>query len=467
MSETVNLRAVVLDVLIAVCEQGEYSHIVLAGALGKYQYLEKNDRSFITRLAQGTIEKQIYIDYVIDSFSKVPVAKMKPLIRNLLRMSVYQILFMDKVPDSAAINEAVKLAAKRSFGELKGFVNGVLRNIARNKCKYLNTDAVFEELCEKASREKAMSVCYSMPEWIIEQLEAAYGPEKVQIMLNAMEKERPTYVQCNTALYDMDDIIKELENDNVTVKRCDCVQNALEISDYDYIGRLTAFEKGMINVQDLSSMLVTYAAEPKVTDNVIDVCAAPGGKSIHMAIALNNKGSVTARDISENKVSAMQDTFARMGLSNLSCEVRDALEQCDEDISSADIVLCDAPCSGLGIIARKADIKYKMTPEKQKELAKLQKEILRVSSAYVKKGGTFIFSTCTINKLENEENVKWIQDNLGLEPVDITHCIPEAFLESADARCTAAKGYIQLLPGITGKDNCSTDGFFISRFRKL
>lgn len=465
MSETVNLRAVVLDILMEVCEAGEYSHIVLSNALSKYQYLEKNDRSFITRLSQGTIEKQIYIDYVIDSFSKVSVSKMKPLIRNLLRLSVYQILFMDKVPDSAACNEAVKIAVKRSFGSLKGFVNGVLRNIARNKEKYENPESLYDELANKYSKEKALSICYSMPEWIIKQLEGTYGITKVQTILNAFEKERPTYVQCNTARFSVDEIVEELLKDGVTVTKCEKIPGALMISDYDYIGMLKAFEEGMINVQDLSSMLVTLVASPEANDKVIDMCAAPGGKSIHMAIALNNTGNVISRDISENKVYAMQDTFDRMGLSNIKCNVQDALLVVDEDVESADIVLCDAPCSGLGIIGRKADIKYKMTPDKQRELASLQKEILKVAVKYVKKGGTLVFSTCTINPAENEENVKWIKENLGVQPVDISKIIPEVFVN--DNIDSLKNGYIQLLPGISGNEEYSADGFFISKFKKV
>lgn len=459
MSESVNLRAVVLDILMEINEQGAYSHVTMNNALNKFQYLDKNERAFITRLSQGTIEKLIYLDYVIDSFSKVSTAKMKPLIRNILRMSVYQILFMDGIPDSAVCNEAVKLAAKRGFNTLKAFVNGVLRNIVRDKDKWKNSGQI--EISGSNDIISLFHIRYSMPEWILKKWEKEYGTEKLQRILEAFDKESPTYVRCNTIRKSGEEIVDLLMQQGVTAEKINEIPGALKISGYDHIAGLNVFKQGLINVQDISSMLVGLAAAPKENDRILDVCAAPGGKSVHAALLLKETGLVRARDISEKKVSLMEQTIERLGLANMKAEVKDALVFFEEDVESADIVLADLPCSGLGIIGRKADIKYKMTPEKQKELVNLQREILAVVSKYVKKGGRLVFSTCTVNREENEENYEWIQKELGFVPEGFDGVIPERFLVDEESRETAGRGYLQLLPGVHG-----TDGFFIARFRR-
>lgn len=447
MSETVNLRAIALDILMEINENDQYIHVILNNALKKYQYLSKQDRAFLTRLVQGTVEKQIYLDYILDSYSKVKVSRMKPLIRNLMRLGVYQIVFMDKVPDSAVCNEAVKLANKRGFGTLKGFVNGVLRHIAREVNHLPQSDS--------------LSIQYSMPEWIVKQWENRYGTDITTAILRAFEEPSKTYVRCNLSHKTLEEIIDMLVKQGVHVEKVDGMEGALWISDYDYLAGLDAFEQGLIHVQDISSMLVGQVAAPKPGSQILDVCAAPGGKSIHLALLMNGTGMVDARDISEYKVMMMQESANRLGLSNMTASVADALTLHQEDVESADLVIADLPCSGLGIIGRKADIKYKMTEQKQNDLASLQKEMLSVVSQYVKEGGELIFSTCTINSMENEENYEWIQKELGFTPVDLTGLIPAQYLVDEISRNSAGQGYLQLLPGIHG-----TDGFFISKFKK-
>lgn len=459
MSEPVNLRAVVLDILMEVNEKGAYSHVTLHDALKKFQYLDKNERAFITRLSQGTVEKLIYLDYVIDSFSKVPSEKMKPVIRNILRMSVYQILFMDGVPESAVCNEAVKLAAKRGFHTLKAFVNGVLRNIVRDREKWSSLD--FAQLDGAGDEISRLRLKYSMPEWILLKWQKEYGTDRLIKILEAFNEESITYVRCNTLKKTEEEIIESLKKQGVSTDKVPEIPGALRISGYNYIAGLDAFKEGLINVQDISSMLAGLAAAPKENDRMIDVCAAPGGKSVHAALMLKGSGLVEARDISGMKVTLMKQTAERMGLANMRVEVKDALVLYKEDIESADIVLADLPCSGLGIMGRKPDIKYKMTPQKQKELVRLQREILSVAAKYVKRDGRLVFSTCTINREENEENYEWIQKELGLVPEGLEGVIPERFLVDERSRETAGKGYLQLLPGVHG-----TDGFFVARFRK-
>lgn len=440
MTNSVNLREVVLDILLEVNENGMYSHVVMNNALKKYQYLEKSERAFITRIAEGTIERQITIDYIIDMFSKVKTAKMKPVIRNIMRMAVYQIMYMDAVPVSAACNEAVKLTVKRGFAGLKGFVNGVLRNIARNK-----------DTIEYSS----LSVKYSMPDWIIRKWQECYDENTLVTILEALQEKRDTVIRCNTERCSVDELITELQAEEITVGRSPYVEYALTIDNYDYLDNIKAFREGRFSVQDISSMLVGTVSGIKEGDCVIDVCAAPGGKSLHMAELLNGSGEVIAMDISQSKVDMMKQSIERMKFRNITAKVQDACVYHEELCEKADILLCDLPCSGLGIIGRKADIKYKMTEEKQKELVELQRKILENVYRYVKKGGTLIYSTCTINREENEENVEWLLKNFPFERENLCN-LPENL--AAD---TQKSGYIQMLPGVH-----QTDGFFIARLKR-
>ncbi len=449
MANSVNLRELVLDMLIEINEKGVFSHVILNKLLNKYQYLSKQERNFITKLTEGCVENIIQLDYIIDSFSKVKVKKMKPVVRNILRMSVYEIFYMDSVPDSATCNEAVKLVVKRGFSGLKGFVNGVLRNIARNKenVEYPNAS---EDLVAY------LKIKYSIPEWIIEQLFVQYGVEEASRIIDGFSK-RYEYVTVRCAnVSKVDDIVESLEEQGVTVKRNPLYRGALDIKDFDYLAKLEAFNDGKISVQDVSSMLVSYIADPKRDSFCIDLCAAPGGKALHLAELLEGTGMVLARDVNENKVELIEDNIERCQLENVNTQVFDATVLDEKMIEKADVVIADLPCSGLGIIGKKADIKYNMTSEKQKELVKLQRKILSNAWQYLKPGGVLIYSTCTVNKEENEENFKWILDELPLEAVDISKYFPQD-MESKSLK----SGYIQMLPGIN-----HTDGFFISKLRK-
>ena len=446
----VNTREIVLDMLYEICEKGAYSHIVLRQTLRKYQYFDKRDRAFMTRITEGTIENRILIDYIIDKFSNVKVRKMKPLIRNLLRMSVYQIMFMDSVPVSATCNEAVKIAIKRSFGQLKGFVNGVLRAVIRNKddIKYPNAS---EDLVEH------LHVVYSMPEWIIEQLIVQYGAEETSIMIKAMSNHKESIcVRANTSKESLENIIKKLEDDGIKVSKSKVYEKCLYLDNIDYLENTEAFNEGLISVQDLSSMLVAVIANPKQGDLCMDLCAAPGGKALHLYELMNGHGKVIARDISDYKVELIEENIARTEADGIEAQVFDATVLDKENIEKADVVIADLPCSGLGIIGKKSDIKYNITREAQKDLVKLQRDILKNAWQYVKVGGTLIYSTCTLNKEENIENVKFIEENYPLKLVDISTYVPEGFCSN-----TAKKGYIQMIPGLDG-----TDGFFISRFER-
>ena len=450
MTNIVNTREIILDILLEITGRQALSHQVLKQALEKYQYLEKRDRSFITIVTEGTLENLIQIDYILNQYSKVKTKKMKPVILNILRMSVYQIRFMNSIPDSAVCNEAVKLASKRGFYQLKGFVNGILRNIVRNKDNPDFPDAS-EDLV------KHLSIVYSMPEWIVEQWIYQYGAESASRMIKStLDNDNAISIRCNLSRTSVEECKKLLEEEGVTVKNNPYLEEALFISGMDYLGALKSFQDGLFMVQDPSSMLVAKIAAPQKNDYCIDVCAAPGGKSLHIADLLCSTGMVEARDVSDYKVSLIQSNIARSGFTNIRAVVKDGFQGDAENENIADLVIADLPCSGLGVLGKKSDIKYHMTPEKQKELIKVQRCLLENAVKLVRPGGTFVFSTCTTNRDENYENYKWLSDNFPLKALDISGLIPEEL--SSD---TAKNGYLQLLPGIN-----PTDGFFISKFQK-
>ncbi len=450
MIKTINIREIILEILMEITEEEEYSHIVIRNVLEKYQFLEKRDRAFISRVCAGTVENMILLDYMIEQFSKVKVVNMKPIIRNLLRMSVYQLRFMDTIPDSAVCNEAVKIAQKRGFYNLKGFVNGVLRNIARG----------MDSIIYPSPQEDPnlyLSVTYSMPEWIITKWTAQFGFETVEKICQSFQKERMTSIRCNLDKASKEEVMNSLKEQGITVKESPYLNYALEIGNYNYMRAIHAFKKGYFQVQDVSSMLVAEVAAPKWGDYCIDVCAAPGGKSLHLADKLCGSGFVEARDVTESKVNLMEENIDRIDVINMKAVVADATVFDPESVEKADIVLADVPCSGLGVIGKKPDIKYKMTPVKQRELVKLQRKILDTVYRYVKVGGTLIYSTCTIGADENQFNVKWFLDHypFKLESIDPYLC------EELKGKTTKA-GYLQLLPGI---HQC--DGFFLAKFKRI
>lgn len=400
MTNGVSVRELVLDILIEVNEKEQYSHLVIRDVLNKYQYLEKQERAFLTRLAEGTIEHMLEMDFIIDSFSKIKVKKMKPLIRNLLRMSVYQLKYMDSIPDAAVCNEAVKLAKKRGFGQLRGFVNGVLRSIARELDKLQYPD-------EKLEPIRFLEVSYSVPAWMVEQWNKDYGYEQTKEICASFLKERPITIRTNLTKTTPEGLKKRLAAEGVTVKEIKALPYAFEIEEFDYLQSLDSFQEGLFYVQDVSSMMVAETAEPKKNSYIIDVCAAPGGKSSHLAEKMEGTGRVEARDLTEYKVSLIEENIIRHGLQNMNAVQMDALQYDESSKEKADVLICDLPCSGLGVMGKKTDIRYKMTAEKQKDLVQLQREILSTVYSYVKPGGTMVYSTCTMHKQENEGNVAW------------------------------------------------------------
>ncbi|MCH1982284.1 16S rRNA (cytosine(967)-C(5))-methyltransferase RsmB [Ruminococcus sp. OA3] len=448
MASVISTREIILGVLLEINRDGEYSHIAIRNALDKYQYLPKHDRAFITRVCEGTIEYMLRIDYIIEQFSSVKVEKMKPVIREIVRSGVYQLIYMDRIPDSAVCNEAVKLAQKKGFYSLKGFVNGVMRNVARNK-ENITYPPVTQPIAY-------LSVKYSMPAWLVEKWVLEFGFEQTERMAADFMEDKPTTIRCVQYMINTEVTIQRLKEQGVTVEKAPYLGYAYYISDYNYLSMLNVFKMGCIMVQDLSSMLVAEVAAPKKNDYVIDLCAAPGGKSLHMADKMMGYGSVEARDLTDYKVGMIEENIQRMNAINVHAVCQDATVFDRDSIEKADIVLADVPCSGYGVIGKKTDIKYKVTAQKQEDLIILQRKILHNASSYVKVGGTLVYSTCTIGREENENNIAWFVKNYPYELESLNPFLPEELHGE-----TTPKGYLQLLPGVH-----KTDGFFIARMKR-
>lgn len=443
-----NPREVVLDMLLIWDKEKEYVNKLLNDVLYKYDYLEKSERAFISRLFTGCVERRIELDYVINQYANTKVNKMKPLIRNAIRMGTYQLLYMDKVPDNAACDETVKLIRKRGFDGLKGFANGVLRNIARNKgCITYPEDMVMR-----------LSVMYSMPEWIVERFIKDYGKEVTKTILNAYMEELPVTfrVDENIAQEEKEAFLEAISKTGATVKGHEYLPYAYSIKNADGVAGLPGFSEGKIMISDVSSMLAVHIAGIGKNNTVLDVCAAPGGKTMHAATLLQNTGKLLSRDISEYKVSLIEENIARTGYKNIETAVWDATCPDESLFGKMDVVIADVPCSGLGVIGKKQDIKYNASVEGINELADIQRKILDTVAKYVKAGGVLIYSTCTMTVEENHENRKWFLENYPFEAVSIEEKLPEPLRE-----LTGDEGYLQLLPGIH-----KTDGFFIAKFRR-
>lgn len=440
-----SLRLIVLETLLLQEKEGQKLNMLINGVLTRYGYLSREDRAFIKILTEGTVERRITLDYVIDRFSRIKTVKMKPVIRNILRMSAYQMLFMEHIPVHSVCDEAVRLTKKKHMQPLSGFVNGVLRSMSREK---VDIESIEDP-----------SVRYSYPQWIYERFREEFGEEKTVEIFRYCLDAGPVYIRINRTKTDTEELRKKLKDQGIEAKDVPDHPYALEISGFSSISGIDGFKEGLFSVQDVSSMAVGDEIAGIISRDhperlrVIDVCASPGGKSCHAAEILmeyrnnNNcdaKFSVESRDISEGKTAFITENKERLGLDIIETSVTDARQpnvigEEDED-SKADIIIADLPCSGLGVMGRKNDLKYRVKPEDIESLQSLQRDILKASGTYLRNEGYLLFSVCTITRDETFDQRNWIQNELGYELL----------------------GEKLLLPG-----DKRTDGFYYSVFRKV
>ncbi len=445
----VNVREIAYEGLLLYEKENAKSHLLFGAVLERYAYLDEQQRGFLKRLLEGYIERLITLDYVINSFSKTPVRKMKVPIRVLMRMSVYQLLYMDALPDYSVCDEAVKLAKRHGFSSLSGFVNGVLRNISRNKDSITYPDAT-------TNKSEYLSVVYSCPEYIVDLFLKEWGEELTVVMLRASLESPKMCVRVNERSHGVEEIPAVISDH--------CIRTPLPNAYYvpqQCAGEVLAseaFAKGLFTIQDMSSQLVCTVAGIREGMHVLDVCASPGGKSMHAWDLCGEKGTVISCDVSEDKLIRIRENFERCRLSCDHIVCADATEYHEEFRDWADVVLCDVPCSGLGVLARKNDIKYNITSEGLDSLLNLQKAIVDNVVAYVKKGGILMYSTCTVRKGENHEMMDYICKTYDFAPVSVWEELPDTMRISS-----AKNGYVQLFSG----NEWGTDGFFFAKLRRL
>ncbi len=442
-----NSRDIALNILMDIDEKGAFSNYAINKHLKGKEDIK--DENLIREIVYGVIENLLYIDYIISKASKIKLKKIHPTILEILRMGVYQIVFMDKIPDRAAVNEAVNLSKKYGHKGVSGFVNGILRNISRNKEEMMKID--------KIDSGDYLSIKYSYPKWMIKRWIEEYGYEFTEKLCQGNNSRPKLNIRVNTLIITRDELLKMLSNYGYVVYKTNYADDGVIVDNPTRITEIEEFNLGYFTIQDESSMLVSQIASPKENSLVLDLCSAPGGKSTHMAQLMNNKGKIISRDIYDHKLKLVRQNANRLGIDIIDTESFDALKLDHNLIGKVDYCIVDAPCSGLGIIRRRPEIKWNRREEDIADLNKIQKNVLDNAKEYVKPGGIIIYSTCTIGREENMDVINDFLDNnreFGLTGF-------ENLIYSKENIETSQDGYIQLFPHIH-----NTDGFFIARIEK-
>ncbi len=438
-------RETALKILYDISENAAYSNISVNRYLESVE-LRELDRAFATELAYGTVKWLIEIDYIIDRFSSVKLKKLSPWIKNILRLGIYQLLHTDRIPASAAVNTSVELAKRYGHQASSRFVNAVLRNIDRSRQNI--------PYPKREDITKYLSIIYSHPEDLVSRWLKLFGAEFTEALLKSNNEVPDFNVRVNTLKTNRRELIEALKQEGCQAHEGNYLVESVILDNPSSIAKLQAFQKGYFTVQDESSMLSSVILEPKEGQLAVDVCSAPGGKSTHIAQLMNNKGTVLSRDIHPHKLKLIEQTAARLGIDIIETELFDAAKLDENLIGKADRVLVDAPCTGLGIIRKKPDIKYSGNIGQQKEIVELQKQVLANAAKYVKPGGFLVYSTCTILPEENLDNVKaFLEENKDYKLAGFEKLLPENLKTG-----TSLEGYIQLYPNLN-----QTDGFFISK----
>ncbi len=440
-----NAREVAFDVLRKVFEEDAYSNLALDHAQ-KENNLNKLDSAFCTALVYGVLERLLTIDYIIRKLSSVPFRKIEISTLIILRMGVYQILYMDKVPHSAAVNECVNLAKKKKLFKSSGFINGLLRSFIRTENKFI--------LPPESDRAKHLSVKYSCPEYLVSLWLDAYGDAVTEDILSSLAGRPPLTVKVNTLLTDSETLIENLREEGVEAQIFPFCKDMLTLKNTGAVDSLKSYALGEFFVQDGASALCASLSGAKSGDTVFDVCSAPGGKSFSMAIAMENKGQVRAFDLHPHKIKLIEAGAKRLGISIINASLRDAAK--DKELTdTADVVLCDVPCSGFGILRRKPEIRYNKADDYM-NLPPLQLQILENSAKLVKLGGTLVYSTCTLNPAENREVVeKFLSLHPEFSPKELS--LPITVARKTDE----PSNMITLIPTTDG-----SDGFFVATMER-
>lgn len=435
------VRKLAADLLTKIIKKRAYSGVELDKALFDSE-LEQRDRAFLTELVYGTLKRLITIDHIISSHSKVKLSKMEDTVLSNMRIAVYQICYLDRIPQHSAVDEAVNIVKSRSKRAVP-FTNGVLRSIVRDSEKLKFGDDI-----------RGISLKYSMPSWITELLRSQYG-EITENILEGLNRDPETVIRVNTLKIKPEEYKGLLEGKGIESEMSDVLSDFLVLKNAGSVRDLPGYKEGLFSVQNISAGFVSYALKDEKGEIFMDMCAAPGGKSAYLSELKNDKILIDAHDIFEKKISLMENNLKREGIESVRCSVKDASEFDEDLFEKYDGIICDVPCSGLGIMAGKPDIRHNMTLKDTENIRKLQEKILENAGRYLKDGGLLIYSTCTLNKKENEEQVKaFLKEHSEFKTERLFSDIdlPENFMIS--------ENMITILPsGIY-------DGFFVTGLRK-
>ena len=435
-----NSREVALNIINRVLIEGAYSNLVLSNELNEADLNEK-DRALVTELVYGTIRRKKTLDMIISNYIK-DISLMDERVLNILRMAIYQMHFLDKVPEFAACNEAVELAKQISVQDSK-LVNGILRSYTKNPDDM--------DVKDKIDR---LVYQYSYEPWFIRMIYKQYGEENGRKILSGLNATPKVTVRVNASKGEYDEVFERLEEMGYDVEEGYACPEAIIIKGGSSIENNELFREGLITVQDESAMLVPPLLDLNAGDVALDLCAAPGGKTTHIAELLENEGKVYSFDLHENKLSLINENLERLGLNNVEVEAMDATKLNPKYVACADKVLIDVPCSGLGIIRKKPEIKWNKSRKSLKDLVPTQRAIMENAWAYLKNGGTMIYSTCTLNTEENQDNVEWFLNKYKDAKVE------KIFLGNMDNFIYNNDGSLTILP------NEYMDGFYIAKISK-
>lgn len=426
-------REIALKVLYEVDKNDAYSNIALDETLRKTRKasneIDERDIGFISEIVYGTITWRLTIDEIIKKYSNIKIRKISLWILNILRMSIYQILFLDKVPKSAAVNEGVNLAKRYGHKASSNFVNAVLRKVDKKD---------YEEFFSIEDEVERISKTTSMPVWIVEELLKQNTVEKVEEICQASNLKPKLCIRVNRLKTDKEILMKKLEQEEIEIE-AEEREDFLILKGIKNIENLTEFKTGMFTIQDEAAGLIPKILNPKMNERVLDACSSPGGKTTYMAELMNNQGEITAWDLYEHRIKLVNETTNRLGITIIKTEVKDATIYEEKYFEYFDKMLLDVPCLGLGVLKRKPDIKWKREKEDIRKITLLQEKILKNCARYLKPGGELVYSTCSILKEENEEIIhEFVNGNNMFE----------------------IQEQIQIY------QNEKTDGFFICKMRK-
>lgn len=442
-------RELALNILYEVAEKGAYANLSLDKAL-RAARMPANDKKLVTEIVNGTIRMSKHLDWVLHLFMQKPMEKQNPWLRCILRMSAYQLLFMEKIPDYAAVNSAVELSRKKAGKALSGVSNGVLRNIIRNRTNFTWPH----------EREEYLSVYYSQPAWLTHMWLKEYGDGQTENMFTYLNQRAGLVLRNNELLGSRTQLIKELAAEQVAATESQLMPSAIRVESMEQsLEELKTFQQGRFYVQNEASMLAAAILDPQPGDRILDLCCGVGGKSTHFAEVMQNRGTVMAVDLYDHKINLLQKNCQRLGINIVEACKQDILTMPDEPVWNR--VFLDVPCSGLGVLNRRADSRWRKSPEEINDLTKLQTALLQKAGAMVESGGILVYATCTVNKMENENIVQaFLNRNSHYSVDDMSVVVPFLPLDTNDQN-DARQGYLTLLPG-----RYQTDGMFYARLRR-